>query len=96
MPQDQDGDTFALGFRAVQDRVPSTSGVYTIFTSRRWLFVGESADIRQSLFGHLNDPDASWAAESQPLSFSFEVADATERVTRSQARAAELGLPRSA
>jgi hypothetical protein len=70
------GETYALGFRAVQDKAPGAPGLYGIFTSRRWLFVGESRDIRQSLFERLNAPDASWAAEQRPLSFSFEMTPA--------------------
>src|SRR6185503_3273949 len=61
------GETYAFGFRAVQDKAPSAAGVYGIFTSRRWLYVGESHDIRQSLFQRLNDPDAGWSAEYRPL-----------------------------
>ena len=70
------GETYAFGFRAVQDKAPSAAGVYGIFTSRRWLYVGETDDIRQSLFQRLNDPDAGWSAEHRPLSFSFETAPA--------------------
>jgi hypothetical protein len=68
------GETYALGFRAVQDKAPSAAGLYAIFTSRRWLYVGESEDIRQSLFQCLNDPDTGWWAEHRPLSFAFEIA----------------------
>ena len=75
------GETYALGFRAVQDKAPSASGVYAIFTSRRWLYVGKSDDIRQSLFQCLNDPDAEWSAERGPLSFSFETAPAVAAAT---------------
>ena len=77
------GETYAFGFRAVQDKAPNAAGVYGIFTSRRWLYVGESDDIRNSLFQRLNDPDAGWSAEHGPLSFSFEAASvdgATERI----------------
>ena len=66
------GETYALGFRAVQDKAPSASGIYGIFTSRRWLYVGKSHDVRQSLFQCLNDPDPVWSAERRPISFSFE------------------------
>ena len=66
------GETYALGFRAVQDKAPSAAGVYAIFTSRRWLHVGKSHDVRQSLFQCLNDPDPGWSAERRPISFSFE------------------------
>jgi hypothetical protein len=68
------GETYAFGFRAVQDKAPRAPGVYGIFTSRRWLYVGESDDIRRSLFERLNDPDPGWSAEHRPLSFSFETA----------------------
>jgi hypothetical protein len=77
------GETYAFGFRAVQDKAPNAAGVYGIFTSRRWLYVGESDDIRKSLFDRLNGPDAGWSAEHRPLSFSFEAASvdgATERI----------------
>ncbi len=66
------GESYALGFRAVQDKAPSASGIYAIFTSRRWLYVGKSQDVRQSLFRCLNDPDPNWSAEGRPISFSFE------------------------
>lgn len=68
------GETYALGFRAVQDKAPCAPGLYAIFTSRRWLYVGESDDIRQSLFQYLNNPDVCWSAEHRPLSFAFETA----------------------
>ena len=81
--------TYAFGYRAVQDKVPNMSGVYTIFTSQRWLYVGESEDVKQSLFRHLNDPSACLARRG-PLSFSFEVVPAAERVGRQRARVAAL------
>jgi hypothetical protein len=61
-----------LGFRAVQDKAPSAAGIYAIYTSHRWLYIGETDDIRGSLLQRLNDPDATWAEEHLPLSFSFE------------------------
>jgi hypothetical protein len=70
------GETYVLGFRAVQDKAPSAAGIYGIFTSRRWLHVGKSDDIRQSLFDCLNKPDARWWAEHRPISFSFETTSA--------------------
>ena len=80
----EDRGTYAFGYRAVRDHAPNTSGVYTIYTSRRWLYVGESHDVRESLFGHLNDPSACMARRG-PLSFSFEVVPTAERVGRQQA-----------
>ena len=80
----QHDDTFAFGFRAVQDRAPKASGVYTIYTSRRWLFVGESDDIQNSLYGHLNDPSPCLSQRGS-LSFSFELVAPAQRLLRQHA-----------
>lgn len=77
-------DSYAFGFRAVQDKVPNLSGVYTIYTSRRWLYVGQSDDLKQSLFKHLNEP-APCMARRGPLSFSFEIVPAAQLIERQQA-----------
>jgi hypothetical protein len=84
--RDQIGDTYALGFRAVQDQAPDASGIYAIFTPRRWLHIGETDDIRRSLLDHLNDE----LAESGPLSFSFEVVPPAGRNARRRALIAQL------
>ena len=83
------GQTYPLGYRAVLERAPGTSGVYAVFTSRRWVYVGESNDIRQSLFRHLNDAPAPMHRFG-PLSFSVEIAPVGERVSRQRALLAEL------
>ena len=83
-------DTYAFGYRAVQDKAPNMSGVYTIYTSRRWLYVGESEDVKRSLFKHLSEPSACMARRG-PLSFSFELVPPAERVGRQQALVEALG-----
>ena len=83
------GETYTFAYQAVQEKAPNASGVYTIYTSQRWMYVGESGDIRQSLFRHLNAPNACMA-RCGPLSFSFEMAPAAERMSRQQALVAEL------
>jgi hypothetical protein len=77
-------ETYPFGFQAVRTQAPEASGIYTLYTSRRWIYVGESDDIRQSLFRHLNDTDGC-LAQRGPLSFSFEIAPAKERVARQRA-----------
>ncbi|HWW86234.1 MAG TPA: hypothetical protein VNZ26_21715 [Vicinamibacterales bacterium] len=83
------GETYPLAYQAVQEMAPNASGVYTIYTSQRWVHVGESDDIRQSLFRHLNDPPACMARYG-PLSFSFETVPMAERVSHQQALVAAL------
>ena len=80
--------TYALGYAGVS-QAPDASGVYTIFSSRRWVYVGESDDIRQSLFRHLNETAPSMQAVG-PLSFSFELAAGDRRVALGQSLAAQL------
>jgi hypothetical protein len=85
----QTGGTYALTYRGVQEKAPNASGLYTIYTSQQWVYVGESDDIRHSLFRHLNEPDACMD-RCGPLSFSFELTSSAERVSRRKALMAEL------
>jgi hypothetical protein len=82
-------DMYMYTFEAVREKAPSASGVYTIFTPRRWVFVGESDDIRGSLMRHLNESSGSMTRFG-PLSFSFELVPPAERVVRQKALIAEL------
>ena len=79
-----DNDSYAFGFRAVQDKVPNESGVYAIYSPQRWLYVGESDDLKQSLYRHLNEPSACMTRRGA-LSFSFEVVASAQRLDRHQA-----------
>jgi hypothetical protein len=85
----QDSETYPFTFEAVREKVPIASGVYSIYTAGRWVYVGESDDIRQSLFRLLNEPSAS-INRFGPLSFSFELAPAAERKGLQQALIREL------
>jgi hypothetical protein len=69
---------YAFTHRAVIEKAPKASGVYYIFTSKRWVYVGESDDIQQSLFTHLNEPSLC-LQRFGPLSFSFELTSPAER-----------------
>jgi hypothetical protein len=59
-------------------------GVYAIFAARRWVHVGESHDIRRSLFRHLNNEDAGMTRYGA-LSFSFELMPSADRLARKEA-----------
>jgi len=69
---------YAFTHRAVIEKVPKASGVYYIFTPKRWVYVGESDDIQESLFTHLNEPSVC-LQRFGPLSFSFELTAPAER-----------------
>jgi len=80
----EDGEAYMLAYQAVREKAPNASGVYSLYTAQRWVYVGESDDIQQSLFQHLNEPSACMT-RCGPLSFSFETAPAAERVARQHA-----------
>jgi hypothetical protein len=82
-------ETYPFTFEAVREKAPSASGVYRIYTAHRWVYVGESDDIRQSLFRHLNEPGAPMHRYA-PLSFSFELATAATRKGRREVLIEEL------
>ena len=85
----QDSETYPFTFQAVREKAPTASGVYRLCTAQRWVYVGESDNIRQSLFRHLNEPSASMNRFG-PLSFSFEVSPPAERKALQHALITEL------
>jgi hypothetical protein len=78
------GESYTLGYEGVRQKAPQGSGVYTISSPARWIYIGESDDIRRSLFEHLNKPTSCMEGFG-PLSFSFERVQKAERVARVQA-----------
>jgi hypothetical protein len=71
-------DVYPFTHRAVIEKAPKAPGVYAIFTSKRWVHVGETDDIQQNLFAHLNEPSVC-LRRFAPLSFSFESISAADR-----------------
>lgn len=76
-------ESYTFTYAGVRE-APDTSGLYTIYSPQRWVYVGESDDIRQSLFQLLNESPA-WMDRFGPLSFSFERLPRAERVGCQQA-----------
>ena len=66
---------------SVLANAPARSGVYALFAAQRWVYVGESGDIRARLFQYLNgenDCISQWG----PTGFQFEECPANQRVAR--------------
>lgn len=84
----RDSETYLFGYAGV-GRAPTASGVYTIFAARREVYVGESDDIRHSLFRHLNESTPCMNGFG-PLSFSFELASGDRRIALGQSLLARL------
>src|SRR6516162_6088733 len=61
--------------------VPHASGVYALFDSQKWIYVGEAADIQTELLRHLNGNNTA-LARNLLTGFQFEVVAAAQRVAR--------------
>jgi hypothetical protein len=83
------GETYVFSYRAVLEKAPRASGVYLLHNARRWVYVGETGDIRESLFALLNGTLACVHREG-PLLFSFETLPDARRRARQRALIAEL------
>lgn len=57
---------------AVASYAPAASGVYGVSNAREWIYIGETDDIRTTLFGLLKELSTSFPG-SQPTGFVFEV-----------------------
>jgi hypothetical protein len=69
---------------------PATPGVYGVFSGRRWIYFGESADVHLRLLEHL--ADRSHCIHGYPdLRYSVEVAP--DRAERLRALLAEYRTP---
>ena len=81
-------ESYAFTYAGVHE-APDASGLYTIYSPQRWVYVGESDDIRRSLYRLLNDSSV-WMDRLGPLSFSFERLPPDERSACQEALVAEL------
>lgn len=73
----------------IEENAPSGSGVYVLFDQERFIYVGESDDVRQSLMRHLEGDD-TWIHAWAPPFFSYELYPASTRVARQGALIQEL------
>lgn len=69
---------------------PNASGVYALYDSNGYIYIGEGKDIQGRLIDHLNGDNAC-ITRRQPTSFAFDLVAANQRVARQDALIAELG-----
>jgi hypothetical protein len=71
-------------------KAPAKPGVYALYTSTRCIYVGESENLRESLYRHLKG-DSPWIIVWDPSNFSFELwADCGSRIERKNQLVMEL------
>lgn len=73
--------TRAFTATSVQKNAPAASGVYGLSSSREWIFIGETDDLRGRLLEHLFETDTLLSARI-PTGFTFEICAPQSRVAR--------------
>jgi excinuclease UvrABC nuclease subunit len=66
---------------SIRAHAPSAPGVYGISNARRWIFIGETDNIRERLLEHLTDTSAGIKFYI-PTGFSFQVCDSRIKAER--------------
>ena len=70
-------------------KAPVRSGVYGLYTTERWIYVGEGEDMHARLLGHLNGD--SWCiTKNAPTDFIFELCPPEQRAERQNQLILEL------
>ena len=74
----------------IQEHVPPTSGVYSLFSHQECVYVGASQDLQSELAGRLKGGHGPCVNEHPPDEFQFEVVLGDERHTRRDELITEL------
>jgi len=73
----------------IKTYAPTNSGVYAIYNSTTWIYIGESNDIQRRLLEHLGEY-GTCIKRSAPTSFCYEIVAAPSRVQRQNGLIVEL------
>lgn len=88
MPFNHSG-AFYFAEASIVANAPSSSGVYGICNKDRWIYVGESNDVRRRLLEHFRE-SATCIWKCSPNAFVFELASSATRVQRQDSLILEL------
>ena len=66
---------------SVRTSAPDRSGVYALYNSQTWIYIGESGNVRERLLQHLGG-DNECISRWNPPTFSYELVSADQRVAR--------------
>jgi hypothetical protein len=66
----------------IKEDAPEESGIYALCDAEKWIYIGETGNLKQALLAHLDpgmNPDVDRAI---PKTFSYELCPAEQRMTR--------------
>ena len=83
------GATFEFNEDRIKAVAPKVSGVYGLYASQGWVYIGETANIEERLFQHLRG-NSECINRWKPTGFVFERVEASMRVARQDQLILEL------
>jgi hypothetical protein len=83
-------DWFSYNAETIKDRVPPTSGVYSLFSHQDCVYVGTSRDLQAELTRLLTSKSNPCLMQHPPDEFQFEVVLGDERNIRRDELIGEL------
>ena len=93
MPFEKTSTAFAFTEQGIAKYAPRESGVYGIYNSKNWIYIGESKDMEGRLYEHLRgeSDQSERILKHNPTGYAFESCDAKTRTARETELIAELG-----
>lgn len=88
MPWPPNGDYYIFRDESIKAKAPPVSGVYGLYDLKRYILIGESADVRAALLHHEKET-GFWFGLYRPIGFTFEICPAGLRAQRAQELIAE-------
>jgi predicted GIY-YIG superfamily endonuclease len=83
------GASFRWTGERIIRRAPQASGVYAIFSTDDWIYVGEAGNLRARLLAHFDGPNVCFK-RNEPMGFQFELVPAKQRAARKNELIGEL------
>jgi excinuclease UvrABC nuclease subunit len=92
MPFEKTNTAFTFTEQGIAKYAPRGSGVYGIYNSSKWIYIGESKDIEARLYEHLRreSDQSARILKHNPTAYAFESCEANTRTAREIALIAEL------
>jgi|SRR2546426_1495432 len=89
MPWQKNNRCYFFNQESIRSIAPADSGVYGLYDVMDWVYIGESADIREALLRHSKGIDPC-VRSMTPTGFTFELCPADLRADRADELISEL------
>ncbi len=89
MPWQENNHRYFFSVESINSNAPADSGVYGLYNTMEWVYIGESANIRETLLGRRKAMDSCLRLMA-PTGFTFELCSEESRAERAEELISEL------